>query len=93
MIVDGKPQVVPEMKKKGHGRRSMFILKRKCQLPLNYDEEMAIWWHMGKHEVSKDSFKKEFEESNKIELCQLIQKADGIAAHSAMNVDDINKHN
>ena len=69
-----------EVCKKGHRRRSMFILKRGCQLPLNYDEEMAIWWHMGEHEESKKRYPREYMESIKIALCSLIQKADGIAA-------------
>ena len=59
----------------------MYILKRRCLLPLNYDEEMAIWWHMGEYEPSKDTDSKEYLESQNIELCRLIQKADGIAAH------------
>lgn len=66
--------------KKGHGRRSMFILKRGCQLPLTYDEEMAIWWHMGEHEESQKRYPSEYMDSKKIALCSLIQKADGIAA-------------
>ena len=75
------PVRVDENCHKGHGRRSMFILKRGCSLPLNYDEEMAIWWHMGEHEVSKDCFLDDYLESKNIELCKLIQRADGIAAH------------
>ena len=67
--------------KKGHGRRSMFILKRKCQLPLDYDEEMAIWWHMGEHEPSLEDFKHEYESSSGIELCNLIRKADYDVTH------------
>lgn len=76
----GKPARNEEKIRKGHGRRSMFILKRRCQLPLNYDEEMAIWWHMGEHEKSKEQFLDDYKESTKIALCSLIQKADGIAA-------------
>lgn len=72
---------------KGHGRRSMFILKRGCQLPLSYDEEMAIWWHMGEHEKTKNLFPKEYQDSMSIALCQLIQRADGIAAHKGHESD------
>lgn len=60
----------------------LFIVKRGCQLPLNYDEEMAIWWHMCEYEVSKDRFNDEYEESKNIALCRLIQQADGIAART-----------
>ena len=38
---------------KGHGLRSMFIVTCGCGVPLNYDEAMAIWWHMGVHERSR----------------------------------------
>lgn len=82
---NGKPSDNENAKKKGHGRRSMYIVKRGCQLPLNYDEEMAIWWHMGDNEESKSRCQKDYEESKKIKLCTLIQKADGIAAKKAMN--------
>ena len=78
---EGKPIKNEETCQKGHGRRSMFILKRKCQLPLNYDEEMAVWWHMGEYEKCKNHYPKEYEISKTIALCSLIQKADGIAAH------------
>lgn len=74
-------------KKKGHGLRSMYIVKRGCQLPLNYDEEMAIWWHMGEHEESKDRFLDKYVESKDIPLCRLIQKADGTASHKTSNVN------
>lgn len=80
----GNPTKNSDNIKKEHGRRSMFILKRGCQLPLNYDEEMAIWWHMGEHEVSKDKFSKEYQDSMNIELCNLIRQADGKAAKKAM---------
>ena len=76
----GSPASVRENIKKGHGRRSMFILKRGCALPLNYDEEMAIWWHMGEHEQSKDYFPDLFNDSMNIPLCALIQQADSNAA-------------
>ena len=49
-INNNKPVKDNKKCNKGHGRRSMFILKRTCQLPLNFDEEMTIWWHMGSHE-------------------------------------------
>lgn len=71
--------------RKGHGRRSMFILKWGCLLPLNYEEEMAVWWHMGEHEKSKDDFPKEYSDSLSIELCRLIRSADGIAARKALD--------
>lgn len=80
-IVKDQPVRIQDKYDLGHGKRSMYILKRGCQLPLNYDEEMAIWWHMGEHEQSKDDNKKEYKESQSIGLCKLIQQADGIAAH------------
>ena len=73
---------IEEKIKKGHGRRSMFMVKRRCQFPLNYDEEMAIWWHMNEYEKSKDYFPSDFENSKSIPLCQLIQQADGLAARN-----------
>ena len=78
----GKPVRDNELIKKGHGRRSMFIIKRACSLPLNYDEEMAIWWHMGEHEPSKSNFERMYEDSLTIPLCNLIREADKIAASS-----------
>ena len=78
---NGQPASIRAQLDRGHGKRSMYILKRKCQLPLNYDEEMAIWWHMGEYELSKDTNKEEYQDSQNTELCRLIQKADGIAAH------------
>lgn len=77
---DGKPACRSWKKAKGHGRRSMLIVKSACKVPLNYDEEMAIWWHMGEHEDSMDRFPGEYQESQKNELCRLIRSADGIAA-------------
>ena len=68
--------------KKGHGRRSLDILKS-LGLPLSYDEEMAIWWHMGQFERSKDEYPQEYDEAKKIPLARLINKADGIAAREA----------
>lgn len=65
---------------KGHGRRSMFILKRRCELPWNYDEEMAVWWHMSEYKQSREWSPNEYKESQKIALCELIQKADRLAA-------------
>lgn len=77
---DGKPHSDRSKISRGHGRRSMFIVKKACQVPLSYDEEMAIWWHMGIHEASIDRFPSEFTDSKSVGLCELIQKADGIAA-------------
>ena len=73
---------IEEKIKKGHGRRSMFMVKRRCQLPLNYNEEMAIWWHMGEHEGSEKRYPSDYQESLSIPLCKLIQQADGFAAHN-----------
>jgi uncharacterized protein (TIGR02452 family) len=83
-IDNGLPIRNEENIRKGHGRRSMFILKRRCLLPLNYDEEMAIWWHMGEHEESIQRFAKEYQDSLSIKLCQLIRNADEMAAKEAM---------
>ena len=81
VMSDGRPTSIPARLQKGHGHRSMYILTRKCGLPLNYDESMAIWWHMGEHEQSKKWCQKEYEDACKIPLCKLIQQADSIAAH------------
>lgn len=83
---NGKLVCDDDAKANGHGRRSMFIVKRGCKLPLNYDEEMAIWWHMGEHEPSIKKFPEIFEDSKNIALCKLIQSADGISAHKSTNV-------
>ena len=80
---DGMAQKCGENAGKGHGRRSMFILKRRCELPMNYDEEMAVWWHMGEYEPSREWCPEEYRESQKIALCELIQKADRLAADKA----------
>ena len=86
---DGNPQCNKYKKNKGHGLRSLFIITRAGKLPLNYDEAMAIWWHMGENEESlkrhRDKYENYFEESKKIDLCKLIRKADGIAAHKALD--------
>lgn len=81
MDADGKPQRNDRNITKGHGLRSMFIVTRGCCVPLNYDEVMAIWWHMGTYENSRTKYPKYFEESKNIALCRLIQKADGLAAN------------
>ena len=86
VMQNGHPVRVDENCHKGHGRRSMFILKRGCSLPLNYDEEMAIWWHMGERKESKGRLLKERDNPANIELCKLIQRADGIAAHQESEI-------
>ena len=79
--MDGnRPAREEKMIQKGHGRRSMFIAKRGCSVPLNYDEEMAIWWHMGEHEVSLTDFERMYKDSLTIPLCNLIREADKKAA-------------
>jgi hypothetical protein len=75
---------VDENMMKGHGRRSMYMLIRECQLPLNYNEAMAIWWHMGEYERSKKWCADEYEKSKTIPLCSLIQEADKRAALKAL---------
>lgn len=84
-MLDGHPISITACLQKGHGRRSMYILTRKCGLPLNYDEAMAIWWHMGEHEPSKEWCQNEYDEACNIPLCKLIQQADSIAAHKEEN--------
>ena len=69
--------------KRGHGVRSMFILKRRCLLPLNYDEEMAIWWHMRCPDFQSSPHERERRESENIPLCRLIQEADRNAANQS----------
>lgn len=76
---NGRPECDRSMKDRGHGIRSMYILKRTCALPLNYEEEMAIWWHMGQYEKAR-GYEREFAESMRNEFCELIRQADGIAA-------------
>ena len=69
--------------KRGHGVRSMFILKRRCLFPLNYDEEMAIWWHMRCPDFHSSPHERERRESENIPLCRLIQEADRNAANQS----------
>ena len=78
---EGKPKRNEEQIKKGHGKRSMYIVIRGCKVPLNYDEAMAIWWHMGKNEKSIEENRQEYDESLQIKLCQLIRSADYNATH------------
>lgn len=82
----GVPQCNRSALGKGHGRRSMFLILR-AGLPLNYDEAMAIWWHMGKYEKSREYHQKEYTESLGIDLCNLIREADRTAADKAMPAD------
>ena len=84
IISNGKVTHVDENMMKGHGRRSMYMLIRECQLPLNYNEAMAIWWHMGEYERSKKWCADEYEKSKTIPLCSLIQEADKRAALKAL---------
>lgn len=85
---NGKPQCDKNKRDKGHGLRSLFIVTRGAQLPLNFDEAMAIWWHMGEYEDSlkkhSDKYLAYYKESIKNKLCKLIHKADGIAAGQAL---------
>ena len=71
---------------KGHGLRSAFIVTRSGKLPLNYDEFMAIWWHMGEFEESlkHHDYQVQFAESQNNELCKLIHEADNNAAKKGM---------
>ena len=71
---------------KGHGLRSAFIVTRSGKLPLNYDEFMAIWWHMGEFEESlkHHDYQAQFAESQNNELCKLIHEADNNAAKKGM---------
>ena len=78
-----KPISYKEKLKKGHGRRSLFIVTRGCKVPLNYYEELAIWWHMGPYEPNIDKHQAEYILSNHEELCKLIRIADSNAAASA----------
>lgn len=65
---------------KGHGLRSVRIITRDFRFTLSHDEQMAIWWHMGQYEKSKEKYPKEYEEAKNNPLVQLINRADGIAA-------------
>ena len=83
----GSPQCNEYKKRKGHGLRSVFIVTQTGKLPLNYDEAMAIWWHMGEYEESfkhhPGKYDEYFEKSKKIDLCNLIRLADWTAADKA----------
>ncbi len=67
-----------EIAAQGHGIRSVRILKS-CGLPLSRDEELAIWWHMGKHEQPFDH-PEVYESTRNNPLCNLIRQADHEAA-------------
>lgn len=77
----GKPRRNEENYRKGHGLRSVNILEG-IGLTLTHDERMAIWWHIGEHEMGGDKYPSEKQESETIPLCCLIRKADGKAAHT-----------
>ena len=80
----GKPRSKKKMDAHlDHGFRSKEIIKS-FDIPLSHDEEMAIWWHMGQYENSKDDYPKEYAESMNIPLVKLINQADGIAAAKGM---------
>ena len=68
--------------REGHGIRSVRILKS-CGMPLSSDEELAIWWHMGKYEKPFDH-PEILESTQNIPLCNLIRRADYDAAVGAM---------
>ena len=81
---DGRPQRNEQNITKGHGLRSKELIEQ-YGVDLSLDEKMAIWWHMGQYEPSKADFPQVYEEASSIPLCQLLQKADGIAAAKGMN--------
>lgn len=76
-------RVNEENKHKGHGKRSVELLK-KVGLDLSADEENAIWWHMGRNEPSRVDYPNECEKAMSDKFCQLIMRADGAAAGIVM---------
>ena len=83
--VNNNPRRNNQIIARGHGIRSMFIVARGCGVPLNYDEALAIWWHMGDYENSKEKYPAYYKESKQIPLCRLIHEADDIAANCEKN--------
>ena len=79
---DGIPQWNEENHRKGHGLRSVRLLKG-LGLSLTPDECMAIWWHMGAgNERSQPDYPREYAIAMQDAFCQLIHNAD----HSASKV-------
>lgn len=85
VVKDGEPKRVFKNFRKGHGLRSMNIVKRECGVLLNNDEEMAIWWHMGEYAICRNLYPKEYKAAQKIQLCRLIMAAD---RNTTQHIDD-----
>ncbi len=80
--VNGRPYSNPENFRKGHGLRSVKMLED-LGLELQHDEIMAIWWHMGVYEVSREQYPDMYARAQTIPLCRVIQRADSRAAAAA----------
>lgn len=63
---------------KGHGRRSILLLKQ-CGLSLTNDERLAIRWHMGGHHASRKEYK-EVIVARQNPLWKVIHQADQLDA-------------
>lgn len=80
---DGFPTKNKDVRALGHGHRSAELLKE-AGLELTHEEYMAIWWHMGEHELKekeykplkKNPYQKEYEEAMGHPFCQLVHHAD-----------------
>lgn len=66
-------RIMPSIK--GHGRRSVEILKR-CGLTLSEEERRAIRWHMGHHCIHSEEDQKDAETAEREHLRQVIHTAD-----------------
>lgn len=77
---DGLSHSIKENRDKGHGLRSVQLLEEQG-LELTEDEKQAIWWHMGKYEVSRPQYTELYEASiRKGCFSELCHKADSTAA-------------
>lgn len=63
----------------GHGRRSIKLLTKICNLKLTEEERRAIRWHMGGHHA-KHHEKKDVETARQSELWRVIHQADHLDA-------------
>ena len=77
---DGKVKANKENRSKGHGSKSVKLIKE-FAFNLTYEELMAIWWHMGEHEQDYDKYSKYFypqmyEQAKNIPLCRVVMEAD-----------------
>lgn len=95
---DGFPGKNKGVRALGHGHRSAKLLE-KIGLELNREEYLAIWWHMGQHELKekeykpKNPYQQEYEEALSNPFCQLVEQADRRAEKASKRKTENEKKN